>query len=245
MPHGTHPKSTIDSMALILEAASEEDFLKRVVSAAGQCGFEMVSMGLKWQDSHGETHFRVASNYPEAWQLLYFSRAYMAKDPVVRHCLSSTEPLFWSEALFAEADAMDILEGAKAFGLGHGISVPTHDGLGLISALNLARKDTIDLAAHDTERLLRCAKVIASCAHIAFRTLCMPDIQKEMERPLSQQERSCLRCVAMGMTSSEVATSLGVSDSTVIFHIKNAIDKLGTKSRAHAIAVAFRMGLLI
>jgi PAS domain S-box-containing protein len=61
---------------------------------------------------------------------------------------------------------------------------------------------------------------------------------------LSAREREILQRVARGQDGPEIARDLVVSPATVRTHIGNAIRKLGARSRAHAIAVAMRHGLL-
>lgn len=62
--------------------------------------------------------------------------------------------------------------------------------------------------------------------------------------PLSAREREIMRRVALGQDGPEIARDLVVSPATVRTHIGNAIRKLGARSRAHAIALALRGGLL-
>ncbi len=62
--------------------------------------------------------------------------------------------------------------------------------------------------------------------------------------PLSAREREIMRRVALGQDGPEIARDLVVSPATVRTHIGNAIRKLGARSRAHAIAIAMRSGLL-
>ena len=61
---------------------------------------------------------------------------------------------------------------------------------------------------------------------------------------LSAREREILGRVALGQDGPEIAAALVVSPATVRTHIGNAVRKLGARSRAHAVAVALRSGLL-
>jgi DNA-binding CsgD family transcriptional regulator len=59
------------------------------------------------------------------------------------------------------------------------------------------------------------------------------------ERPalLTPREREVLGMVAMGRGSLWIAAELGLSASTVETHVRNCMDKLGARNRAHAIAL--------
>jgi DNA-binding CsgD family transcriptional regulator len=55
---------------------------------------------------------------------------------------------------------------------------------------------------------------------------------------LSPRQREILDLVAAGRTSKEIAGELGISESTVNWHISNAFGRLGASSRAEAVALA-------
>jgi DNA-binding CsgD family transcriptional regulator len=62
---------------------------------------------------------------------------------------------------------------------------------------------------------------------------------------LSAQETNVLEELARGEPNKGIASKLGVSESTVRFHIQNIYRKLGTRNRAGAVSRAFAKGLLI
>jgi PAS domain S-box-containing protein len=59
---------------------------------------------------------------------------------------------------------------------------------------------------------------------------------------LTVREQESLRLVAMGLTTTAAADHLGISPETVRTHVRNAMNKLGARTRAQAIAVAMRDG---
>jgi DNA-binding CsgD family transcriptional regulator len=59
-------------------------------------------------------------------------------------------------------------------------------------------------------------------------------------RDLSPRQREILALVAAGRTSKEIAGQLGISESTVNWHIANVFARLGASSRAEAVAMAMR-----
>jgi DNA-binding NarL/FixJ family response regulator len=63
-------------------------------------------------------------------------------------------------------------------------------------------------------------------------------------KALSAREKEILKRVALGQDGPQIAADLVLSPATVRTHIGNAIRKLGAHSRAHAVAVAVRDGLL-
>jgi DNA-binding NarL/FixJ family response regulator len=61
---------------------------------------------------------------------------------------------------------------------------------------------------------------------------------------LTPRESEVLRQVAAGQTNKSIALKLGISEHTVKFHLGSAMTKLGAASRAEAVAVAIRRGLI-
>ena len=53
-----------------------------------------------------------------------------------------------------------------------------------------------------------------------------------------------LRLVVAGQRNKEIAATLGITESTVKFHLRNILDKLHAQSRAEAVARAVREGLV-
>src|SRR6185503_13598063 len=61
-----------------------------------------------------------------------------------------------------------------------------------------------------------------------------------MASGLSPRQREILDLVAVGRTSKEIAVTLGISESTVNWHLANAFERLGASSRAEAVALSIR-----
>lgn len=61
---------------------------------------------------------------------------------------------------------------------------------------------------------------------------------------LSAREREVLRLIAQGRSNTDVSGGLFISESTVKNHVTNIFAKLGVKTRAEAVAWAWRHGLM-
>ena len=62
--------------------------------------------------------------------------------------------------------------------------------------------------------------------------------------PLTEREREVLSLVALGMTNRAIALALGISEHTAKFHVGAVLAKLEAQSRAEAVSVALRLGIL-
>jgi DNA-binding NarL/FixJ family response regulator len=61
---------------------------------------------------------------------------------------------------------------------------------------------------------------------------------------LSAREREVLQYVALGYTNDQIAETLCLSDGTVKNHVSNIYNKLGVRTRAEAVALAWKQGLV-
>ena len=61
---------------------------------------------------------------------------------------------------------------------------------------------------------------------------------------LTTRELEVLRLIRDGYRNKQIADLLTIAETTVNFHIKNLVDKLGANDRTHAVTIALRRGLL-
>ena len=62
---------------------------------------------------------------------------------------------------------------------------------------------------------------------------------------LSNREREILALLADGLGNKQIAARLGISTNTVQTHLELLFEKLGAGSRAEAVAIGVRRGLLL
>jgi DNA-binding NarL/FixJ family response regulator len=61
---------------------------------------------------------------------------------------------------------------------------------------------------------------------------------------LTARELEVLQLIRDGHRNKQIADKLNIAETTVNFHIKNLVDKLGANDRTHAVTIAVRRGLL-
>lgn len=64
------------------------------------------------------------------------------------------------------------------------------------------------------------------------------------EENLTSRELEVLRLIRDGFRNKQIAVQLAIAETTVNFHIKNLVNKLGANDRTHAVIIAIRRGLL-
>lgn len=68
--------------------------------------------------------------------------------------------------------------------------------------------------------------------------------QPPLLETLTPRELEVLRMLADGLGNKEIAGQLGISDHTAKFHVAQILAKLGAASRAEAVAIGMRRGLV-
>ena len=65
--------------------------------------------------------------------------------------------------------------------------------------------------------------------------------QTKVARPkITRRELEVLALIAQGCSTSEIAHVLWISEDTVKTHVRRLLQRLGARTRAHAVAIAFR-----
>ena len=68
--------------------------------------------------------------------------------------------------------------------------------------------------------------------------------KKKPDPILSLREKEVLNWIKQGKSTWDISVILGISRSTVNFHVNNILQKLDAVSRAQAVAIAIEQGLI-
>ncbi|MGB3433426.1 autoinducer binding domain-containing protein [Achromobacter sp.] len=222
-------------------ATTDQAVFTEVAAVAHELGFSYCAYGLRAALPFTNPQFVMISDYPTAWQERYAQARYLEVDPTVKHCSRSSVPIVWSDRVFAETP--ELWDEAQAVGLCVGWAQSNLDAYGTGGMLTLARqKDQLS----DAELLSKELQMrwLVTAAHQAFSRVLLPRFKLAPDVPLTRRETEILKWAADGKTSSDVSEILAIAESTVRFHTKNAISKLGARNRTAAVARAALLGLL-
>ena len=162
-------------------------------------------------------------------------------DPTVAHGMKSALPLVWSDEVFASS--RNFWEDAQAHGLRVGWAQSCHNASGIVSMLTLARSSEAFSQTELSENYLKMSW-LSLLAHEGLSRLLMDQLIPKTDIPLTSRESEVMKWTAEGKTSSEVADIMNISDSTVNFHVQNAVSKLGCANKTAAAIKAVILRLI-
>ena len=180
--------------------------------------------------------------YPASWIKRYLQMGYVDIDPVVREGFLRTLPFDWSELKIQSAAEYAFLADALAHGVGpHGFSIPVrskhgHRGLFSISSSQSEKEWAIFLKT--TQPML------IQIANRVHRRV-IAEVFGEDRPHLTTREIECLRWVARGKDTTDIAIILNISPHTAREYLKSARYKLDCVTSAQAVSKAVKLGLLI
>ena len=106
----------------------------------------------------------------------------------------------------------------------------------MLSALRAVHRGDAALSPRITRMLIEQVTPLLPSAESSAR----PDLAAE----LTDRERDVFLAIGRGLTNSEIAQTLYVSESTVKTHVGRVLAKLGARDRIHAVILAHRLGLV-
>lgn len=191
----------------------------------------------------------LAGDVPEQWDRTYEKKNYILVDPKVRYLRNSRCAFRWRDALEAfrgdpyHTKMQRMMNEAARVGLEDGYVFPVHCCRGLIGYLSVGgppvELSSLELALLDT---------VAKKAFWMLLEASAPEIAAALTAPvnvqLTRREMEALGYLADGMTSNEISQVLSISSNTVDWYMNGIQSKLRAKNRHHAVAIAFRSGLI-
>ena len=106
------------------------------------------------------------------------------------------------------------------------------------------RKEILDRYRDHSRRFEAAAARRSSRRHGSVIPFSPPNTTREVGQDPTAREIEVLQLVADGLVNREIGERLFLSEETVKSHVRHLLAKLQARSRAHAVAVGFRRGLI-
>jgi DNA-binding CsgD family transcriptional regulator len=182
--------------------------------------------------------------YEDQWVDRYFEANYLSVDPVVAQGFTGLLPLDWAQFDKRPPRVKQLFGEAGDFGIGRqGLTFPIRGSDGEIALFSVT-SDLNDGEWVDTKRAyVRDLQIIAHIIHSKASVLATGK-QRDYKAKLTPRERECLTWCAVGKTSEDIATILGISEGVVRIHLQSAQHKLDCLNRTHTVAKAITHKLI-
>jgi DNA-binding CsgD family transcriptional regulator len=205
-------------------------------------GFVAAACGESREIPEGRSWDFFFNTWPAEWLLQYQKNDYVRHDLVPAIARISAQPFTWLEALAGRvptAKQREHYEWAIGLGIADVLAVPIHYPGGDFGLC-------VSIANHPIEDAFeRNALHMASMfAHQRCRDLGGKSEASSAATLLTPREVECLRWVLKGKSDTDIGKILGISHTTVHFHIERTKKKLGVKTRTQAAAVVVSLGYL-
>lgn len=230
-----------------LSCTREEEFKGLVGKLNRLISFDFAVCGLAHMDAVCaiKSYEVLNISYPPEWLEIYLSRKFYQIDPVFKNNFTNFGLQYWPDTYKASAPSAKFQSLAINYGLRDGYTYGVKNQRGTEGSLfSINCNSTISRKSREFHR--RVAVILTHIVPHLHEVLCriIGRTNKEHIKPLSAREIEVLNWVKHGKSSWEISKILGISESTVNFHITNTMQKLDAVSRPQIVAKAVLHGLI-
>ena len=184
---------------------------------------------------------RIVNNgFPRSWLSLYLERGFHLVDPVFRKHFGEYRTQVWSQTYrtVTRKEEKAFIDCARNFGLEEGVTIGYRSPFradGSIFSFSGS-----EILRH--ERHIQLLECLLPHPNVAISGLFFPP--SSSGATLTARETEVLTWKKEGRTAWEISQSMKISERTVVFHLRNAMRKLGARNSAQAMAAALSLGLI-
>ncbi len=215
-----------------------DDFLIAIAAY----GFDACAAGGWTGIGRKRVHRFYFNTWPADWLALYQAGGF-ADDPAILEAQRRITPFLWNELdpyRSRNPASGRLLDAAAQYGWADGLVIPVHGPAGYQGVVSLAAFEKLSLHAEDMTLLW----IAALNVHARCRSSLGLGESTAASPKISARECECMRWVAAGKTDWEIAKLLGISASTVHFHVERVKKRLVTSTRSQAVALLVLHGIL-
>ncbi len=231
-----------------LDIASARDvptFKKRLGEFAQRLDFPLFGAMLVVDQPGAPPSVVGLDNAPDEFAETVHNAQVGARDPVLQRLKATSAPFVYDQGLYVNHSAGEMWEEQAPFGFKTGIALAMHMSGGRHFVLGVDRPDPLPADNNAVFRMMADLQLFAAYAQETAVRLLMPQAPTGATVPaLSAREVEVLKWTFAGKSNQVIGQLLSISLSTVNFHLRTAMTKLGVASKHQAAAKANSLGLL-
>lgn len=235
--------SLVDELSLEFTQIANEAGLRRALTTVSRkMGFDHFALSFAARGQGRGNANVLIHDYPDEWASVYVSFDLAGADPVRRACDKAFRGFAWpsmDQMIPMTRRDRQMLGVGQECGIGNGYTVPRHlpgDASGSCTFVvkpGTSLPDTMLLVAE----MIGAAAIAAACR--------ISGLVRPAPKPvLSERQRQCLLWSARGRTAAQIGIILGISELTVIQHLKLARERYDVECRQSLILCALFDGLI-
>lgn len=229
-----------DCLSLFQKMSTADEVYRELHQQTQRLEFDYFSLCVRHPIPFTRPKVSAHTSYPDGWMAHYQARNYFAIDPVLKPENFMQGHLLWNDTLFC--DAQELWDGARDFGLRHGITqclmLPNH-AMGFLS-VSRTSQSAIQMSGEEIELRLQVLVQMSLTSLLGLEH----EMVMAPEMKFSKREREILKWTAEGKTSAEIAMILSISENTVNFHQKNMQKKFNAPNKTQIACYAAATGLI-
>jgi DNA-binding CsgD family transcriptional regulator len=232
------------SFQAVLEVQNTDEFRQEVIRFAQDLGFSTVSAITVFDRPSGPSEFITIHNTPQAYSDRFNSLPSDVPDPVMQHCKTSGRPIIWDQSTYVDLGLGEYWEEQAPFGYRSGIAMALHLPQGRHFSLGVDLDGQLPSDPGKLSRMVADLQLFTVYAQEAASRIVLPTPEESNRPNLTVRELEALRWTLEGKTAWEVGKILGIAERTAVFHVNNAMHKLGCVTKHQAALRADRLGML-
>lgn len=249
----------ISSIELLDNREALRDTLHRLIGDCGFCGFCFLDISDAYKND-----FLYFGTTGERWENEYLTNGFFDVDEVVKVARRTNRPFQWSDVPLPErlgkkrSGALKLFEASRDYDFHNGLVIPLH----FVDDMGRYHSALCSLTwSGDPAQFARVQNEYGKMLHFilsywiqrvveveAAERIPSPDIMARrraaLKLRLTDRERDVLGWAARGKTTQDTAAIIGISNETVIAHMKSAMGKIEAGNKTHAVAKALQLGLI-
>ncbi len=233
-----------DRFQAVLGVQNIDEFRSEVIRFAHDMGFGLVSATTACDQLMGPPKFVTVDNTPPKFRERFEAMDRRVQDPVMQHCKTSSRPIIWDQSTYVDKGLGEHWEEQASFGYRSGIAMALHLPEGRHFFVGVDLDGTLTPNPGQLSRMVADLALFTVNAYEAASRVIVLTPGDPSEPHLTTRELEALRWTLEGKTAWEVGKILGITERTAVFHVNNAMHKLGCTTKHQAAVRAERMGIL-
>jgi DNA-binding CsgD family transcriptional regulator len=233
-----------DILSRIASAKSSADVVRALEHLSGELDFQCFRVVYVSQGPVAQ--IRSFSNQPSQWDLDLekLPDEIARKDPVWNHLDTSTLPIVWGKDTYQQAGLVDFYEQFASYGLVSGACLSLRGAGKQMLAIGFSSDQPILTTGMRPDIFGILYLASATILEHALGVMGIDLVSDGIVPSMTSRELEVLKWSREGKTAWEIGQILSISTSTVQFHIRNCIGKLGAVNKQHAVVRALHFGLI-